>query len=53
MRARVIDLPKEGLTAATLEGIINEFIEKERPSEIVSLGLVSEFGFLIIVYRKD
>jgi len=53
MRSKVIDLPKEGLTAAVLEGIINEFIETERPSEIVSLDFVPESGFLIIVYRKD
>ena len=52
MRAKVIDLPKEGLTAEKLEAIINAFIEIERPDEIVHIDFNSEFGYLIIVYRK-
>jgi hypothetical protein len=52
MRAKVIDLPKEGLTAEKLEAIINEFIETEKPDEIVHIDFNSEFGYLIIVYRK-
>jgi len=53
MRARVIDLPKEGLSAPKLEKIINDFIAEEQPSEIKCLELNSELGFLIIVYEKD
>jgi hypothetical protein len=52
IRAKVIDLPKEGLTAERLEQIINEFIAKEKPDEIIHIEFSSEFGFLIIVYRK-
>jgi hypothetical protein len=52
MRAKVIDLPKEGLTAEKLEAIINAFIEAEKPAEIVHIDFNSEFGYLIIVYRK-
>jgi hypothetical protein len=52
MRAKVIDLPKEGLTVEKLEAIINTFIETEKPDEIIHLNFNSEFGYLIIVYRK-
>jgi hypothetical protein len=52
IRVKVIDLPKEGLTADKLEELINAFIAIERPDEIVSLDLNSEFGFLVIVYKK-
>jgi hypothetical protein len=52
IRAKVIDLPKEGLTAEKLEAIINAFIETERPDEIIHLDFNSEFGYIIIVYRK-
>jgi hypothetical protein len=52
-RAKVIDLPKEGLSALELEKIINDFIAEERPSEIECLDFNPEFGFLIIVYKKD
>jgi hypothetical protein len=52
IRVKVVDLPKEGLTAIKLEEIVNEFIEEEEPDEIVSLQLDTAFGFLIIVYRK-
>jgi hypothetical protein len=52
IRVKVIDLPKEGLTAEVLERIINDFIAKEQPSDVISLDFNSEFGFLIIVYRK-
>jgi hypothetical protein len=52
IRAKVIDLPKEGLTAERLEQIINEFIAKEKPDEIIHIEFSSEFGFLIIVYKK-
>jgi hypothetical protein len=52
IRVKVIDLPKEGLTANKLEELINAFIVIERPDEIVSLDLNSEFGFLVIVYKK-
>jgi hypothetical protein len=52
MKAKVIDLPKEGLTAERLEQIINEFIAKEKPDEIIHIEFNPEFGFLIIVYKK-
>lgn len=52
IRVKVIDLPKESLTADKLEELINAFIAIERPDEIVSLDLNSEFGFLVIVYKK-
>jgi hypothetical protein len=52
VRAKVIDLPKEGLTSGQLEKIINDFIDRERPSEIVSIELSSEYGLLIIIYKK-
>jgi hypothetical protein len=52
IRAKVIDLPKEGITAHKLENIINNFIEIEKPSEIISIQLDSNYGFLIIIYRK-
>jgi hypothetical protein len=53
MRAKVIDLPKEGLSARELERILNDFIAEEQPSGIECLDFNSEYGFLIIVYRKD
>ncbi|MCC5990486.1 MAG: hypothetical protein LM558_03135 [Thermosphaera sp.] len=52
IRVKVIDLPKEGLTAGKLEELVNEFIEAEKPDEIVSLQFDPEFGLLIIVYKK-
>jgi hypothetical protein len=52
VRAKVIDLPKEGLTAEKLEQIINDFIAAERPKEIVAIDFNSEYGLLIIVYKK-
>jgi hypothetical protein len=52
IRAKVIDLPKEGLTAERLEQIINEFIAEEKPDEIVHIEFSSEFGLIIIVYKK-
>jgi hypothetical protein len=53
IKAKVIDLPKEGLTAEKLESIINKFVAEEEPSEITQLELSSEFGFLIVIYRDD
>jgi|YelNatPaOPRAMG01_1025707.scaffolds.fasta_scaffold17618_2 hypothetical protein len=52
IRVKVIDLPKEDLTADKLEELINAFIVIEKPDEIVSLDFNSEFGFLVIVYKK-
>ena len=52
IKVKVIDLPKEGLTAERLEQIINEFIAVEKPDEVIHIEFNSEFGFLIIVYRK-
>jgi hypothetical protein len=52
IRVKVVDLPKEGLTASKLEELVNAFIEAEKPDEIVNLQFDPEFGFLIIVYRK-
>jgi len=52
IRVKVIDLPKDGLTAQLLEKIINDFIDSEKPVEIVHLEFNSEYGFLIIVYKK-
>jgi hypothetical protein len=52
IEVKVIDLPKEGLTAERLENIISKFIKTEKPHEIISLDFNSEFGFLIIIYRK-
>jgi hypothetical protein len=52
IRVKVIDLPKEGLTARELEGIINRFLEEEKPREILQIEFNSEYGFLIVVYRK-
>jgi hypothetical protein len=52
IKAKVIDLPKDGLTADKLEELINAFIMIERPDDIVCFEFNSEFGFLIIIYRK-
>lgn len=52
IRVKVIDLPKDGLTAQLLERIINDFIDSEEPSEIVHLEFNSEYGYLIIIYKK-
>jgi hypothetical protein len=52
IHAKVIDLPKEGLTAEKLEKIINDFIAKEQVTEIITFGFNSEYGFLIIIYSK-
>jgi hypothetical protein len=52
IKVKVIDLPKEDLTAERLENIISKFIKTEKPHEIISLDFNSEFGFLIIIYRK-
>jgi hypothetical protein len=52
IRVKVIDLPKEGLTSELLEKIINDFIDGEEPSEIVHLEFNSEYGYLIIIYKK-
>jgi hypothetical protein len=52
IKVKVIDLPKEGLTAEMLEQIINKFIDEEKPDEIIHIEFNSEFGFLIIVYKK-
>jgi hypothetical protein len=52
IRVKVLDLPKEGLTAELLEDIINKFIETEQPDEIIQLDFNSEFGFLTIIYKK-
>jgi hypothetical protein len=52
IRAKVIDLPKEGITSHKLENIINNFIETEKPSEIISIQFDPNYGFLIIIYRK-
>jgi hypothetical protein len=53
IKVKVIDLPKEGLTAKKLEDIINKFLMEEKPDEIIQLDLNSEFGFLTIIYKKD
>jgi uncharacterized protein YheU (UPF0270 family) len=53
IRAKVIDLPKEGLTAQTLEELINAFILIERPKSITNIEFNSEYGFLIIIYEKE
>jgi hypothetical protein len=52
IRAKVIDLPKEGLTSQTLEELINAFLLIEKPDSIVSIEFNSEYGFLIIIYEK-
>lgn len=52
IKAKVIDLPKEGLTHQLLEKIINDFIDSEKPVEIVSIDFNSEYGYLIIIYKK-
>lgn len=52
IRAKVIDLPKEGLTAQTLEDLLNNFIIIERPDNIIHVEFNSDFGFLIIIYEK-
>jgi hypothetical protein len=52
IKVKVIDLPKEGLTAEKLEDIINKFIMEEKPDEIIQLDFNSEFGFLTIIYKK-
>jgi uncharacterized protein YheU (UPF0270 family) len=52
IRAKVIDLPKDGLTAQTLEELINDFLLIEKPDDIVSIEFSPEYGFLIIVYEK-
>jgi hypothetical protein len=52
IKARVINLPKEDLTAEKLESIINKFVMEEKPDEIIQLDFNSEFGFLTIIYKK-
>jgi hypothetical protein len=52
IKVKVIDLPKEGLTAEKLEEIVNKFIMEEEPDEIVQLDFNSEFGLLTIIYKK-
>jgi hypothetical protein len=52
IKAKVIDLPKEGLTAQQLEDIINKFIKTEQPEQITHLDFNSEFAYLIIIYKK-
>jgi hypothetical protein len=52
IKVRVIDLPKEGLTAQLLEDIINKFIEAVQPEEIIQLEFNSEFAYLLIIYKK-
>jgi len=52
IRAKVIDLPKEGLTSNALEEIINAFILIEKPNNILSVEFNPEYGFLIIIYEK-
>jgi hypothetical protein len=51
IKAKVIDLEKEGLTAEKLEKIINNFIQTENPNEIIQIEFNSEYGCLIIVYK--
>jgi hypothetical protein len=50
MKVKVIELPKENLTAQFLEQVINEFLEVEKPID-VKFEFNSEFGFLIIIYQ--
>jgi phosphoribosyl 1,2-cyclic phosphodiesterase len=52
MRAKVIELKREGLTAKELEDIINEFIEKENPSNIIAFHFSESYPYLIIIYVK-
>lgn len=52
IRAKVIDLPKDGLTAQMLEDLLNNFIIIERPDNIIHVELNTDFGFLIIIYEK-
>jgi hypothetical protein len=52
IKVKVIDIPKEGLTAEKLEDIINKFIMEEKPDEIIQLDFNSEFGFLTIIYKE-
>jgi len=52
IRVKVIDLPKDGLTSKLLEEIINNFILTEKPKEIINIEFNSEYGFLIIIYKK-
>jgi hypothetical protein len=52
IRAKVIDLPKEGLTAQMLEELINAFLIIEKPDSIISIEFSPEYGFLIIIYEK-
>jgi hypothetical protein len=52
IKVKVINLPKEGLTAEKLEDIINKFIMEETPEEIIQLDFNSEFSFLTIIYKK-
>jgi hypothetical protein len=50
MKVKVIELPKENLTAQFLEQVINEFLEVEKPID-VKFEFNSEFGLLIIIYQ--
>jgi hypothetical protein len=52
IKAKVIDLPKEGLTASLLEEIINAFLLIEKPDNILSIEFEPEYGYLIIIYEK-
>jgi ssRNA-specific RNase YbeY (16S rRNA maturation enzyme) len=52
MRAKVIEVKREGLTAKELEDIINDFIEKENPSNIISFNFSESYPYLIIIYVK-
>ena len=51
IKAKVLDLPKEGLTAEKLEKIINNFIQTENPNEIIQVDFNSEYSYLIIIYK--
>lgn len=53
IKAKVIDLPKEGLTARALEELINAFIIIEKPNRIISAEFDPEYGFLIIIYEIE
>jgi hypothetical protein len=51
MKVKVIDLPKEGLTAQKIQEAVDRFVEEESPKEILQVNFDSNLALLIVVYR--
>jgi len=53
IKVKIIELPREGLTAQQLEDVINKFIVSETPKNIICISLLESYSYLMIVYVKD